>query len=79
MDRKVNHNYQIPDTDVILEKGTNIYISVIGMHHDPKYFPNPHEFDPERFSKANKDKIDPFTYLPFGGGPRICIGMKILI
>lgn len=41
---------------------------------DPNYFPNPKKFDPERFSDENKTSIDPFTYLPFGAGQRICIG-----
>lgn len=51
---------------------------VYGFHHDSKYFPNPEKFDPERFSDENKHNIIPGTYLPFGIGPRNCIGKKIL-
>jgi cytochrome P450 family 9 len=41
---------------------------------DPKYYPNPEVFDPERFSEKNKHNIKPFTFSPFGVGPRACIG-----
>lgn len=72
-------DYTVPETDVVIEKGTPIYISVSGLHHDPEYFPNPEKYDPERFSKKNKSKITPFTYMPFGEGPHNCIGKKITL
>lgn len=49
-------------------------IPIYGLHHDPKHFPDPEKFDPERFSEENKHNIAPNTYLPFGVGPRNCIG-----
>lgn len=79
LDRKVAKNYKIPNTDITLEKDTNVYISIIGMHMDPQYFPNPSKFDPERFSSENKANIVPFTYLPTGAGPRVCIGMYLVL
>lgn len=52
-------------------------IPIMAIHRDPQYFENPLKFDPERFSDENKHNIKPFTYIPFGLGPRNCIG-KIL-
>lgn len=60
---------------MVLEKGTNVEISILGLHRDAEYYSDPEKFDPERFSKKNKNTRKPFTYLPFGAGPRICIGM----
>ena len=64
--------YQVPGTDVIIEEGTPVLVSVLGLHRDPEYFPDPLEFDPDRFSSDNN--VVPYTYLPFGEGPRNCIG-----
>lgn len=72
--RKCTKTYQVPDTNVIIEKGLSVLIPAYGLHRDPEYFPNPEKFDPERFSKENKSKIWDYTYIPFGDGPRICIG-----
>lgn len=47
---------------------------MFGLHYDPEYFPEPQKFNPERFSDENRKKIPPFSYLPFGQGPRNCIG-----
>jgi Cytochrome P450 len=51
-----------------------VLVPVYALHHDPDYFPDPEKFDPERFSDENKGNIKNFTYLPFGSGPRNCIG-----
>lgn len=49
-------------------------ISMIGMHYDPRYFPNPKKFDPERFNEVNKKNRRGYVYFPFGEGPHVCIG-----
>lgn len=58
-----------------IRKGESFSIPIYGLHHDEKYFSDPYKFDPERFSPENKNNITPGTYLPFGSGPRNCIGM----
>ncbi|XP_053980183.1 uncharacterized protein LOC128877154 [Hylaeus volcanicus] len=77
LDRITNARYEVPDSDLVLEKGTPIYISMIGMHYDPEYFPDPQKYDPERFTDENKRKRPNFVYFPFGEGPHICIGMRL--
>lgn len=79
LNRELSENWKIPGTDKVLKKGTSIIISNLGLQMDPEYFPNPDKFDPERFSDAEKAKRPAIAYLPFGDGPRNCIGTyKIL-
>lgn len=69
--RKANEDYTIPDTNMLIEKGTAVFVCSYVFHRDPQYFPNPDVFDPDRFSKKNSEKRHPFVYLPFGEGPRV--------
>ena len=72
-------DYKIPDTNVIIEKGTSCIIPTYGLHRDEKFFHNPDEFDPTRFfseNKIGKTLLD-CPYLPFGDGPRNCIAGKM--
>lgn len=62
-----------------LNVGDPVWIPVYGLHRDPKYYPDPDKFDPERFSDENKANIQPYTYLPFGTGPRNCIGSRFAL
>lgn len=57
-----------------INKGRPITIPIYGIHHDPQYYPDPERFDPERFSDEHKDSIVPGSFIPFGVGPRNCIG-----
>jgi cytochrome P450 len=60
--------------DLEIPQGSTVIVYVYGAHHAPRYWPNAESFDPERFTKANATLHTPFTHLPFGGGPRGCIG-----
>lgn len=72
--RRCNQDYKIPNSDVTIEKGVNLCVPVLAIQKDPEYFPDPERFDPERFGEENKRKLRPFSYMPFGEGPRVCIG-----
>nr|XP_019557469.2 probable cytochrome P450 9f2 [Aedes albopictus]XP_029731419.1 probable cytochrome P450 9f2 [Aedes albopictus] len=81
-DRYANKDYIFDDEEGLrftIEKGRTVWIPMLALHHDPKYFPEPDRFDPERFSEANRAKIVPGTYLPFGAGPRSCIGPRLAL
>ncbi|XP_030619431.1 cytochrome P450 3A24-like [Delphinapterus leucas] len=64
---------------VFIPRGTAVVVPLVVLHNDPELWPEPEEFRPERFSKKNKENINPYTYLPFGIGPRNCIGMRFVI
>nr|XP_042124012.1 cytochrome P450 3A9 [Peromyscus maniculatus bairdii] len=64
---------------VLIPKGTVMMVPTFALHRDPKHWPEPEEFHPERFSKKNQGSINPYTYLPFGDGPRNCIGMRFAL
>lgn len=61
---------------MILPKGMNIWIPVYGIHHDAEFFPDPERFDPSRFNLEECERRKPFTYMPFGEGPRTCIAAR---
>ncbi|XP_073499214.1 cytochrome P450 3A29-like isoform X2 [Phyllobates terribilis] len=61
---------------VTIPKDMVTVIPVFVLHRDPEFWPDPEEFRPERFSKENRETQDPYTFLPFGAGPRNCIGMR---
>ncbi len=65
------------DVDILGEhvpEGSYVLVSPYGLQHDPRYFPNPDRFDPERFNVQNEATIPKYAYIPFGAGPRVCIG-----
>lgn len=81
VDRKVSKRYKVEgkdgESDMYLEDGDVIGIPIAAYHHDPQFFPNPGTFDPERFNEENKSKMNPLTFIPFGIGPRNCIGQYL--
>ncbi|EAT46155.1 AAEL002638-PA [Aedes aegypti] len=82
LDRLCVRDYEVDDGQGLkftINKGTAVWIPTQGIHMDPMYYPNPERFDPERFNDENKATIDPMTYLPFGVGPRNCIGSRFAL
>ncbi|XP_022913723.2 cytochrome P450 9e2-like [Onthophagus taurus] len=83
-DRVCVKPYTIPPTNqheqsLNLEVGQTVWIPIYGLHNDPEYFPNPTKFDPERFNEENKQNIPSGVYVPFGMGPRNCIGSRMAL
>jgi cytochrome P450 family 6 len=74
LDRVANIDYVIPGTNITTEKGTAVCVPLLGIHMDPEVFPDPEHFDHERFNEENRITRHPFMYLPFGDGPKNCIG-----
>lgn len=79
INRSCSKDYRIPGTNAILEKGTSIFIPVFALQRDERFYPEPETFDPSRFSDANKSgkSFADMPYLPFGDGPRKCIGIRM--
>ncbi|XP_044004560.1 probable cytochrome P450 6a14 [Aphidius gifuensis] len=68
--------YTFPDTNISIPENTITWIPIFGIHHDPKYYPDPDKFDPERFSDEVIRSRHPMSFLGFGDGPRNCIGAR---
>ncbi|KAL9703497.1 hypothetical protein quinque_007015 [Culex quinquefasciatus] len=82
VDRFCVKDYQYDDGEGLrlqISKNQILWIPIVALHHDPKYYPNPEKFDPERFSEANRASINPAAYVPFGVGPRNCIGSRFAL
>jgi cytochrome P450 len=63
----------------VLPRGMTVFINVYAMHRRAKYFPNPERFDPDRFRPEAEKEMVRSSYLPFGGGPRVCIGNQFAL
>lgn len=63
LDRIAADDYKVPGTNLIIEKGTGVFIPLTAIHSDPQYHENPDKFDPERFSEEHKESIK-YSYYP---------------
>ncbi|CAG2181356.1 unnamed protein product, partial [Oppiella nova] len=79
LEREAMEDIKLGDTGVKIEKGVIAEIPVYAIHHDPEHYPNPFTFNPDRFMPENRENIKPYTYIPFGSGPRNCIGMRFAL
>ncbi|XP_075749476.1 cytochrome P450 3A24-like isoform X3 [Rhipicephalus microplus] len=76
VDRVFHEDYMLGETGIKISKDCVVLIPIYSLHHDPEFFPEPDVFNPDRFSEENIDSIRPYTFLPFGAGPRNCIGSR---
>ncbi|KAF7392697.1 hypothetical protein HZH66_008530 [Vespula vulgaris] len=74
--RKTISDYTFESNKVSVPKGTRIWIPIYAIQRDPEIFPSPDAFKPERFSHENEKTRHPMSHLPFGDGPRNCIGAR---
>jgi cytochrome P450 len=70
--RKPYHNDVIKG--IKIPASSNVLINIYGMHHHPGFWDTPDIFNPEHFSAVTEEQRPQFAYLPFGGGPRYCLG-----
>jgi len=71
--RIARRNETLP-SGATIPAGTKLYLCQYVMHRNPRYWPEPERFDPERFNESAKKERPKFSYFPFGGGARVCIG-----
>lgn len=76
--RQCARAYTIPDLDLTIDEGVGIVIPLQALQNDPQYFEEPHEFRPDRFQSDEIEDKTKYVYLPFGAGPRACIGGNCL-
>jgi cytochrome P450 family 6 len=75
LSRKTERDYTFEEAQITIRKGLKIFIPIYAIQNDPRIYPNPEVFDPERFNANNAAGMkNSMHYLPFGTGPRNCIG-----
>ncbi|XP_073941945.1 cytochrome P450 6k1-like [Choristoneura fumiferana] len=75
LERISKNRYKLTD-DVVIEKGIPVFVNVMAIHRNEKYYPEPEKWRPERFSNPSDNDNKQFTFLPFGEGPHFCIGKR---
>ncbi|CAH0698126.1 unnamed protein product [Spodoptera exigua] len=75
--RQCTKAFTFPELNFSIDEGVRVLIPLQSMHNDPKYFPEPEVFRPERFDADEFDSNNKYVYMPFGSGPRACIGERL--
>ena len=70
--RKPYHDVEM--NGIKIDRSSNVLVNIYGMHHHHDYWDMPDDFNPEHFNATSEQQRPPFVYLPFGAGPRLCIG-----
>ncbi|ODM88385.1 Cytochrome P450 3A31 [Orchesella cincta] len=78
-ERVCTKDYNDPETGLFVPKGTLVAIPMYSFHNDKQYFDNPDKFDPEHFTPENKAKRHNYSFMPWGYGPRSCLGMRLAL
>ncbi|GBM26748.1 Cytochrome P450 3A13 [Araneus ventricosus] len=73
LERQANADWQLGKTGIILRKGMLVTVPIYAMNRDPKYWPDPETFNPDRFETENRKE---YCFLPFGTGPKACLGRR---
>lgn len=74
LERVCAKEYRSPDIGLVIPKGALVAIPLNSIHHSKEFYENPDKFDPEHFSPEKKATRNPYAFMPFGMGPRNCIG-----
>nr|AIL94163.1 cytochrome P450 CYP3026A2 [Tigriopus japonicus] len=77
--RACTKDYIVPGTSIPLKRGDDVHIYVSAIHKNREIYPDPDQYDPERFSAQAKANRHPYAFLGFGHGPRACIGMRFAL
>ncbi|KAG7188950.1 hypothetical protein KM043_008549 [Ampulex compressa] len=76
LERRTTSSYTFENVNVTVPKNQIIKIPIYAIHRDPDIYPDPETFNPERFNEENTATRHPMHFLPFGNGPRNCIGAR---
>ncbi|GFW40225.1 cytochrome P450 3A4 [Trichonephila clavipes] len=76
LERSAAADYKLKETGITIPEGMLLTIPIYVIHRDSEKFPEPEKFDPDRFTPEKRAERDPYSYLPFGAGPRNCIGIR---
>lgn len=76
LNRQCIQEYSVPELNLVIPKGMKLIIPTYAIHHDPDFYPDPYKFDPERFTNDKIQTKNNYTFIPFGEGPRMCIGNR---